>query len=291
MNDHSATCSLAIVNSPNIRCNVVKNRKEMLSQVETIDSCDNKFYGCDIYMTRMDLKKHHETCQFCSCVVCNEYLKQEELSTHICDLETIESPYLNKEESLRMSDKRHHKYLKCKFCKYIDVCLSEVLLHMAHKCKRKQRKCLLCCKTILSAEWEEHRLSNCNATVRCTECKLRIEKSSETEHQKECIGNIERTTCLICKELINTGHIKCRQDMDRHHEMHKDKKSSEADSKKPRQHGESDWSIDPKRVLANATEIDREKVMKIRQPEQPSHRESLQRFRKYFKSIILKIFN
>lgn len=70
--------------------------------------------------------------------------------------------------------------------------------------------------------------------------------------------------------------------------------SSEADSKKPRQHGESDWSIDLKRVLANATEIDQDKVMNIRQPEQPSHRESLQKFRKYLEnieSIILNIFN
>lgn len=67
--------------------------------------------------------------------------------------------------------------------------------------------------------------------------------------------------------------------------------SSEADSKKPRQHGESDWSIDPKRVLANATEIDQDKVMNIRQPEQPNHRESLQNWRKFIKSIMDLIYS
>lgn len=45
-------------------------------------------------------------------------------------------------------------------------------------------------------------------------------RSSETEHPKECIGNIKRTTCLICKERIKAGHIKSRQDMDRQHKMH-----------------------------------------------------------------------
>lgn len=56
---------------------------------------------------------------------------------YICDFEIIESFYLNKEEFLWMLDKWYYKYLKCKFCKYIDVCFLEVLLYMVYKCKCK----------------------------------------------------------------------------------------------------------------------------------------------------------
>lgn len=308
MKDHSATCSSAIVNCPNIRCNDKINRMEMFSHMEKclfrIVPCKNKFNGCNTSVAYMDLEKHLETCPFYFCAICNEYLMLVEQSAHICALETIKSPCLNKEESLRMPCKRHHELptvnFKCKFCKYTDVCRSQVLLHMVNKCKYKQRKCLLCCDMVLSAEWDEHRLSNCNATVRCTECKLRVEKSSETEHPKECIGNIKRTTCLICKELVKTGDIKCRQDMDRQHKMHKDvtalKHSCKHDTdqkpvkvivptSRPNNQGECESNYDPERVLSNATEIDRNKVIKIRHPEQSNSRESLQKLRIFIKNI------
>lgn len=58
--------------------------------------------------------------------------------------------------------------------------------------------------------------------------------------------------------------------------------SWEAEQKPP---GESDFSIDPERVLSIATEIDRAKVIKIRQPEQSNYRESLQKLRKFIKNI------
>lgn len=166
MKDQSATCSSAMVNCPNIRCNVEKNRKEMLSHEETcpfrIVPCQYNCYGRDKSMTDMDRQKHHRTCPYYSCVICKKYVKPEERSAHNCVLQIIKS--LNKEESL-----------KCTFCEYKDVCRSKVLLHMVD-CKHSQRECQHCCKEVLLTEWEEHLLSNCNATVRCTECTLRIER-------------------------------------------------------------------------------------------------------------------
>lgn len=151
----------------NKQCGYTTERHlEMLSHEETcpfrIVPCQYNFYGCDKSMTEMDRQKHHKTCPYYSCVKCKKYLKPEERSAHNCVLQTIKS--LNKEESL-----------KCTFCEYKDVCRSKVLLHMVD-CKHSQRECQHCCKEVLLTEWEEHLLSNCNATVRCTECTLRIER-------------------------------------------------------------------------------------------------------------------
>lgn len=183
MKDHSAICSLAIISCSNDRCKVTTYRKEMFSHKKTcpfkIVICENKFIGCDKSIELMNLEKHRKTCRFYCCAICNEYLLFGEQDGHICTLETIESPYPNKKESLRMPDKRHHEHptvnLKCKFCEYRNVCRSEVCLHMT-TCKNNQRKCLLCGEKVLLTAWGEHRLSDCNTKVRCTDCKLYIEK-------------------------------------------------------------------------------------------------------------------
>lgn len=177
----TVTCS--IISCPNVRCKVTTYRKEMFSHVETcpfrIVPCENNFIGCDQSIEFMNIEKHRKTCRFYCCAICNEYLLFGEQDGHICTLETIESPYSNKKESLQMPDKWHREHptvnLKCKFCEYRNVCRSEVCLHMT-TCKNNQRKCLLCGEKVLLTAWGEHRLSDCNTRVRCTDCELYIEK-------------------------------------------------------------------------------------------------------------------